>query len=128
MVGTNILITCRIFVIFFCILDNVIKPKKYHKIVYDWLNGSDFLRDLSISRPTDRVFWGIPVPGDPTQTVYVWLDALVNYLTVSGYPDVNGSKFKSCWPPDLHVIGKDILKYDKVNIKRWFLIFDKYPR
>lgn len=45
------------------------------------------LKDISISRPSDRVSWGIPVPDDDSQTVYVWLDALVNYLTSAGYPD-----------------------------------------
>lgn len=45
------------------------------------------LMDISVSRPSDRVSWAIPVPGDKTQTVYVWLDALVNYLTSAGYPD-----------------------------------------
>lgn len=47
------------------------------------------LRDISISRPTDRVSWAIPTPDDDTQTVYVWLDALVNYLTSAGYPNPN---------------------------------------
>lgn len=50
--------------------------------------------------------WGISVPDDPSQKVYVWLDALTNYLTVSGYP-----KQLSVWPPNIHVIGKDILKF-----------------
>lgn len=45
------------------------------------------LMDISVSRPMNRVSWGIPVPGDDSQTVYVWLDALVNYLTCAGYPD-----------------------------------------
>lgn len=84
-------------------------------MVYDWINGSELLRDISVSRPTNRVYWGIPVPGDPTQTIYVWLDALVNYLTASGYPDTDGQQFRSCWPPDLHVIGKDILKYEIIH-------------
>lgn len=47
------------------------------------------LKDISISRPTDRVSWAIPTPDDDTQTVYVWLDALVNYLTSAGYPNPN---------------------------------------
>lgn len=64
------------------------------------------LNDISISRPIERVPWGIPVPGDPTQTIYVWFDALSSYLCTNGYPDSN---FK--WPPDVQIIGKDILKY-----------------
>lgn len=61
------------------------------------------LCDISVSRKADSVQWGIPVPDDPKQTIYVWLDALVNYLTIGGYPD-------NLVVPDLHVIGKDILK------------------
>lgn len=49
--------------------------------------------------------WGISTPSDPSQSIYVWLDALVNYLTVVGYPDVSGEKFKRLWPADIHVIG-----------------------
>lgn len=64
--------------------------------------------DVSISRPTARVHWGVKVPEDDTQTVYVWLDALVNYLTATGYPH---PEYTRHWPADLHVIGKDILKY-----------------
>ncbi|KAJ1153818.1 hypothetical protein NDU88_006576 [Pleurodeles waltl] len=54
--------------------------------------------------------WGIPVPGDDTQTVYVWLDALVNYLTIAGYPEAHGS----WWPGAHHVVGKDILKFHAI--------------
>ncbi|BFZ55703.1 methionyl-tRNA synthetase [Savitreella phatthalungensis] len=64
------------------------------------------LEDLSVSRPSTRLPWGIPVPGDPTQTIYVWLDALTNYLSACGYPELN-----SHWPADVHVIGKDILRF-----------------
>lgn len=71
---------------------------------------SEAMLDVSISRPSSRVHWGIPVPNDADHTVYVWLDALVNYLTVAGYPDVTSERFKNCWPPDIQVIGKDILK------------------
>lgn len=63
------------------------------------------LKDISISRPANRVQWGIPVPEDPSQTIYVWLDALSSYLCCNGYPNAN---FK--WPPDVQIIGKDILK------------------
>lgn len=62
--------------------------------------------DLSISRPKSRVRWGVPVPGDPDQTVYVWVDALINYITVLGYPQhLHG------WPVDVHVVGKDIIRW-----------------
>ena len=61
--------------------------------------------DLSVSRPASRVRWGVPVPNDPEQTIYVWVDALVNYLTSLGYPSET-----SGWPVDMHVVGKDIVR------------------
>lgn len=66
--------------------------------------------DVSISRPRKSLTWGIPVPGDPEQVMYVWLDALANYITVIGYPD-RPEEFKSFWPADVQVIGKDILRF-----------------
>ncbi|GAB0096481.1 Methionine--tRNA ligase, mitochondrial [Sergentomyia squamirostris] len=81
-----------------------VKPKKFQRILLESLEEP--LPDISVSRPTTRVHWAIPVPGDSSQTVYVWLDALVNYLTSSGYPN----SLKS-WPPSVQVIGKDILKF-----------------
>ena len=65
------------------------------------------LEDLSISRPRDRIKWGIPVPGDPSQTVYVWVDALLVYLSGVGYP----FGAVTAWPPDVQVVGKDIVRY-----------------
>lgn len=85
---------------------NKVKPLKFEKILFDML--SEPLPDVSVSRPAQRVPWAIPVPDDPNQTIYVWLDALVNYLTSAGYPD---PAFKANWPPTLQVIGKDILKF-----------------
>lgn len=64
------------------------------------------LPDLSVSRPTSRLEWGIPVPDDAGHTIYVWLDALTCYLSAIGYPHQG----QVIWPADLHVIGKDILK------------------
>ncbi|KAF2854688.1 methionyl-tRNA synthetase-like protein [Plenodomus tracheiphilus IPT5] len=69
------------------------------------------LEDLSISRPYDRLNWGIRVPGDDTQTIYVWLDALLNYATKAGYPWAPGNEHAGGWPADCHVIGKDILRF-----------------
>ncbi|MCX6760546.1 MAG: class I tRNA ligase family protein [Candidatus Nealsonbacteria bacterium] len=66
------------------------------------------LEDVSFSRPRKDLKWGIPVPGDESQTIYVWADALVNYLSALGYPDDN---FKKFWPPDVHCLGKDILRF-----------------
>ncbi|KAK7205653.1 tRNA synthetases class I (M)-domain-containing protein [Myxozyma melibiosi] len=69
---------------------------------------ADSTGDLSISRPSSRYTWGIRVPGDDSQTIYVWLDALVNYLTATGY-----STSEECplWPANTHVIGKDIIRF-----------------
>ncbi len=69
------------------------------------------LRDLSVSRDKKRLSWGIPVPGDDNHVMYVWLDALTNYITAPGYPDENAAKFKTFWPADFHVIGKDIIRF-----------------
>ncbi|KAF2265686.1 methionyl-tRNA synthetase-like protein [Lojkania enalia] len=69
------------------------------------------LEDLSISRPSQRLTWGIRVPHDETQTIYVWLDALMNYATKAGYPWAPGSETAGGWPADCHVIGKDIVRF-----------------
>jgi methionyl-tRNA synthetase len=69
----------------------------------------DGLQDVSISRPKKNLSWGIEVPGDPEQVMYVWLDALANYITVLGYPD--RPEWQEYWPADVQVIGKDILRF-----------------
>lgn len=69
----------------------------------------DGLQDVSVSRPAKNLAWGVPVPNDPTQVMYVWLDALSNYLTVLGYP--NDSAWKEFWPADVQVVGKDIMRF-----------------
>ncbi|XP_038940770.1 methionine--tRNA ligase, mitochondrial isoform X3 [Rattus norvegicus] len=76
-----------------------ITPEPFHQVVLQWLEEE--LPDLSVSRRSSHLHWGIPVPGDDSQTIYVWLDALVNYLTVVGYPDAD---FKSWWPATSHII------------------------
>lgn len=70
----------------------------------------DGLADVSVSRPKKSLTWGIPVPDDPDQIMYVWLDALANYITVIGYPD-RSEEFNAFWPADVEVIGKDILRF-----------------
>lgn len=70
---------------------------------------NDGLEDISISRPVDKLEWGVPVPGDPTQVMYVWFEALMNYLTVLGYPE--HKDFSQYWPASTQVIGKDILRF-----------------
>lgn len=67
--------------------------------------------DVSISRPKAQLTWGVPVPGDDTQVMYVWLDALSNYITVLGYPDMDISEW---WPAELQVVGKDILRFHAI--------------
>jgi len=67
------------------------------------------LRDLSISRSTFS--WGIPVPDDPKHVIYVWLDALANYITALGYGSKDDSKFNKFWPADVHMIGKEIVRF-----------------
>lgn len=69
----------------------------------------DGLADVSVSRPKKSLTWGIPVPGDPEQIMYVWLDALANYITVLGYPE--REEWQEYWPADVQVIGKDILRF-----------------
>jgi len=70
------------------------------------------IEDISISRPIDKLAWGIPVPGDKTQVMYVWFEALLNYITVLGYPEYED--FKTYWPADVQVIGKDVAKFHAV--------------
>jgi len=69
----------------------------------------DGLDDISISRPKDKITWGVAVPGDKSQVMYVWFEALMNYITVLGYPE--HQDFKDYWPASVHVIGKDILRF-----------------
>ena len=68
------------------------------------------LEDVSFSRPADKVSVGIPVPGDQTQKMYVWCDALTNYISALGYGR-DDALFKKFWPADVHIIGKDILRF-----------------
>ena len=70
------------------------------------------LRDLSISRTSFN--WGISVPNDPKHIMYVWLDALTNYITAAGFPEENIPKYNQFWPADLHMVGKDILRFHAV--------------
>lgn len=82
------------------------------------------LEDLSVSRPHERLQWGVPVPTDPTQTIYVWLDALVNYISASGYPWTPDRESLGGWPVDVHVIGKDIIKFHCVYWPAFLLALD----
>ncbi|KAI9315907.1 tRNA synthetases class I (M)-domain-containing protein [Dichotomocladium elegans] len=88
----------------------IVPPNRKNEVV-SWIQAG--LADLSISRLRSRLDWGIPVPNDPDHTIYVWLDALTNYLTATGYPWSNGSK-TGVWPADVHVVGKDIVRFHAV--------------
>ncbi|BBY75675.1 methionine--tRNA ligase [Mycolicibacterium parafortuitum] len=87
-----------------------IGPDVRRNEVVSFVSGG--LRDLSISRTTFD--WGVPVPGHPDHVMYVWVDALTNYLTGAGFPDVSSPDFRKYWPADLHVIGKDIIRFHTV--------------
>jgi methionyl-tRNA synthetase len=69
--------------------------------------------DFSVSRPVEKISWGIPVPDDPTQVQYVWFDALANYITAIGYGR-DEKTFKKWWPADIHVIGKGIFRFHAI--------------
>jgi len=84
-----------------------IRPETRRNEVLAFVRGG--LRDLSISRSTFS--WGIPVPDDPKHVVYVWLDALANYITAIGYGSSDTSKFDKYWPADVHMIGKEIVRF-----------------
>ena len=85
-------------------------PRERLNEVASFVRGG--LRDLSVSRTTFT--WGVPVPGDPKHVMYVWVDALTNYITGVGFPDTESEMFKRYWPADLHVIGKDIVRFHAV--------------
>ena len=69
------------------------------------------IEDISFSRATDKLPWGVPVPSDSSQVMYVWCDALTNYISALGYGSENDELFSAFWPADVHVIGKDIVRF-----------------
>ncbi|MBR1229434.1 methionine--tRNA ligase [Bradyrhizobium sp. AUGA SZCCT0176] len=85
-------------------------PRERLNEVASFVRGG--LQDLSVSRTTFD--WGIKVPGSPAHVMYVWLDALTNYITAAGYPEVDGADFQRYWPANLHVTGKDIVRFHAV--------------
>lgn len=106
------------------------KLTKYSKIIKERIESDEFkilpesrknevlnllenAEDISFSRPSKDLSWGIPVPGDPTQTMYVWVDALTNYISALDYVN-NGEKFEMFWPADVQVVGKDILRFHAI--------------
>ncbi|MBR1266104.1 methionine--tRNA ligase [Bradyrhizobium sp. AUGA SZCCT0222] len=85
-------------------------PRERLNEVASFVKGG--LKDLSVSRTTFD--WGIEVPGAPSHVMYVWMDALTNYITAAGYPDVESAEFQRYWPANLHVTGKDIVRFHAV--------------
>lgn len=86
-----------------------IAPKSRRNEVISFVEGG--LKDLSVSRASFS--WGVPVPGDDKHVMYVWLDALTNYLSALGFPE-ESAEYQQFWPADLHVVGKDILRFHAV--------------
>jgi methionyl-tRNA synthetase len=99
-----------------------IMPKVRYNEVMSFIKSG--LQDLSISRTTLK--WGIPVPGDERHTVYVWLDALINYISAAGYP-VPGDKWETCWPHVRHMVGKDIIRFHAVIWPAVLMAMDLNP-
>ena len=101
---------------------NFILPKSRKNEVIKFVEKG--LKDLSISRTSFT--WGIPVPKNKKHVIYVWLDALTNYISALNFPNINDKKYKNFWPADVHIIGKDILRFHAVF---WpaFLLAAKLP-
>jgi methionyl-tRNA synthetase len=87
-----------------------IRPETRRNEVLRFVEGG--LADLSVSRTSFD--WGVKVPGDERHVMYVWLDALTNYLTGIGYPDTESETYRRYWPADIHIIGKDVVRFHAV--------------
>ncbi|KAF9997489.1 methionyl-tRNA synthetase [Modicella reniformis] len=114
---------------------DAIVPKSRHLEVQAWIKSG--LSDLSISRPRSRLTWGLPIPGDDSHVMYVWMDALTNYLTTTGYPwkgNTSENQKDICgggggWPADVQVVGKDILRFHAVYWPAFLMAADlKVPK
>lgn len=99
-----------------------IAPTSRRNEVMSFVKGG--LKDLSVSRTTFD--WGIPIPNDPTHVMYVWLDALTNYITALGYPEMDG-EMKTFWPEAIHLVGKDILRFHAVYWPAFLMAADLPP-
>lgn len=98
---------------------NFVTPKeRYDEVKAEVATSSS---DLSVSRPSSRFSWGIPVPGDSSQTIYVWLDALTNYLTAAGFAISDDIPM---WPADVHIVGKDIIRFHAMYWPAFLLAAD----
>jgi len=93
----------------------LIRPESRRNEVVSFIKGG--LQDLSISREKKSVWWGVPVPDDENHTIYLWVDALSNYITALGYGNAEKSGFEKYWQNSHHIVGKDILRFHTVY---WF--------
>lgn len=100
-----------------------VMPEARFNEVKSFVKGG--LKDLSVSRTTFN--WGVPVPGNEKHVMYVWIDALTNYLTAAGYPDINSEDFKTFWPNVTHMVGKDILRFHAVYWPAFLMAADLLP-
>jgi len=100
-----------------------IAPNSRRNEVISFVKGG--LQDLSVSRTSFK--WGVPVPGDEAHIMYVWLDALANYITAVGYPDTESGEFTKFWPADLHMVGKDIVRFHAVYWPAFLMAADIAP-
>ncbi len=98
-------------------------PESRRNEVVSFVKGG--LTDLSISRTSFRC--GVPVPDDPDHVMYVWIDALTNYLTGIGYPDTENAEYRRFWPADVHIVGKDILRFHGVYWPAFLMAADLAP-
>ncbi len=90
--------------------ENFISPSSRKNEVVNFVNKG--LKDLSVSRTSFT--WGIPVPNNKKHVIYVWLDALTNYLSALNFPNIKDEKYRNFWPADIHIIGKDILRFHAI--------------
>ncbi|MDA0707879.1 MAG: methionine--tRNA ligase [Proteobacteria bacterium] len=104
-------------------LDVTVLPKSRKNEVKSFVEGG--LRDLSVSRTSFK--WGVPVPGNDKHIMYVWIDALTNYLTAVGYPDMANARFEKFWPADIHMVGKDIVRFHAVYWPAFLMAADIDP-
>ncbi len=98
----------RLLAYYDAVPDRILPPSRRNEVT-SFVRGG--LNDLAVSRT--GVKWGVPVPDDPKHVMYVWLDALINYITVCGFPDTTDPLWRF-WPADIHVVGKDILRFHAV--------------
>ncbi|PHH79509.1 hypothetical protein CDD80_4620 [Ophiocordyceps camponoti-rufipedis] len=101
-----------------------IQPKSKMAEVRSWVEKN--LSDLAVTRPRSRLEWGVRDPTDDSQTIYVWVDALINYLTNAGYGSrwTNASQNMEPWPANVHVVGKDILRFHAVYLPALLMALD----